>query len=325
MHIAVVGAGAVGSYFGGHLAHAGEDVVLIERGRTLEALGEHGLRIDDVKRSFIVHPVRATADANSVGEVDIVLLAVKGWQAAGAIETIRPLMGPHTCAIPLMDGVEAPDQLAAAYGKGRVAAGIAIMLGRSVEPGHIRNSLPHTSISIGELDVRGSERMVGLQVAFERAGVHAVISPDIVSARWEKLVLVGPWSAIGAVTRAPLGVLRTMPETRELLEGAMNEVVQVARASGAKPSDNVVAQSLAALDFAPDIALGNMRDILEGKPSELETEVGAVVRLGRKLGIEVPRHTFLYATLLPQERKAREQTKALPQPISEAKSPARVL
>lgn len=217
MRIAVVGAGAVGSYFGGHLAHAGEDVVFIERGRTLGALCRQGLWIDDPNRSFTVQPVRATGDPNTVGEVDMVLLAVKGWQVAAAIETIRALMGPGTCAIPLMDGVEAPDQLAAAYGKQRVAAGIAIMLGRTASPGHIRNTLAHTSISLGELDGHSSQRMVRLREAFERAGVRAVISPDIVSARWEKLVLVGPWSAIGAVTRAPLGVVRALPETRELL------------------------------------------------------------------------------------------------------------
>ncbi len=306
MRIAVVGAGPVGCYFGGHLAHAGEDVVFIERGRTLEALCRQGLRIDDVNRSFTVHPLQATGDPKTVGEVDVVLLAVKGWQVVGAIETIRPLMGPGTCVIPLMDGVEAPDQMAAAYGKERVAAGIAIMLGRPASPGHIRNTLAHTSITLGEVDGRASERMARLQEAFGRAGVRAVISSDIVSARWEKLVLGGPWSAIGAVTRAPLGVVRSLPETRELLEGAMNEVVHVARASGAKPSDDVVAQSLAALDHAPEAAIGNMRDFVEGRPSELETEVGAIVRLGRKLGVEAPRHAFLYAALLPQERKARE-------------------
>jgi hypothetical protein len=101
------------------------------------------------------------------------------------------------------------------------------MLGTTVAPGHIRNTLPGTSITFGELDSDRSERLDRLQQAFERAGVTARISPDIISARWERVMLVGPWSAISAVTRAPLGVVRSMSETRQLLEGTMREVLAV--------------------------------------------------------------------------------------------------
>ncbi len=204
-----------------------------------------------------------------------------------------------------MDGIEAPEQLATAFGKERVAAGLAITLGRSIAPGHIRNRLPHSSITIGELNGNISERIARLQRAFQRAGVTANISTDILKARWGKLVLVGPWSAIGAVTRAPLGVVRTQPETRQLLEKSMREVVTVARAFGTVLSDDVVEQSIQTLDRAPEAAIGNMRDIIDGRPSELEVEVGAIVRLARRLGVEVPCHSFLYASLSPQERKAR--------------------
>ncbi|MGE5443787.1 MAG: ketopantoate reductase family protein [Ignavibacteriales bacterium] len=317
MRIAVVGAGVVGGYFGGHLAHAGEDIVFVERGRTLQALREHGLQVESVDGNFIVRSAQATDNPKSVGAVDMVLLAVKGWQVLGAIETIRPLMGPDTFVVPLMDGVEAPDQLAAAFGKERVAGGLAVMLGRAVAPSHIRNTLPQTSISIGELDGRSSARIVRLQKAFERAGVAAKIATDILSARWEKLILVGPWSAVGAVTRAPLGVVLNIPESRQLLEGAMYEVLAVARAHGARVSDDTVKQSLAYLNQAPAAAIGNLRDIIEGRPSELETEIGAIVRLAKAVGIEVPRHVFLYASLLPQERKARGEIEF---PAAEEKS-----
>src|SRR5262245_35892448 len=122
MRIAMIGAGTVGGYFGGMLAHGGEDVTIVERGTTLKAIRDEGLHIDDVKGDFEVHP-RATDDPKSVGFVDAVLLAVKGWQVPGAIETVRPLMGPGTIVVPLMDGIEAPDQLAAAFGRDRVMGG----------------------------------------------------------------------------------------------------------------------------------------------------------------------------------------------------------
>jgi 2-dehydropantoate 2-reductase len=319
MRIAVVGVGAVGGFFGGRLARAGEDVTFVARGATFQAIREKGLRVDDVNRGFVVRPAKASDDPASVGAVEVVLLAVKGWQVAGAIETVSPLLGPDTVVVPLMDGVEAPEQLAAAFGTEHAAGGVAVMFGSVVSPGHIRNELPQTAVIIGELDGRTSDRMQRIHKAFSGAGVTAKISSDIISARWEKLLLVGPWSAIGAVTRAPLGVVRSVPETSRLLEGAMQEVVGVARACGAKLPDDALQYALSQLGRGPETAIGNMRDVLNGRPSELETEVGAVVRLARKAGIQVPIHSFLYASLLPQERRAR---RVIVFPVSKVEEPS---
>jgi 2-dehydropantoate 2-reductase len=214
MRIAMIGAGPVGGYFGGLLAHGGADVTIIERGATLKAICEQGLRIDDVNGDFEVHP-RATDDPKSVGFVDAVLLAVQGWQVPGAIETVRPLMGPSTTVIPLMDGIEAPDQLAQAFGHDRVVGELAVMYGwlSPEDTFAIR-------CRIGEFAGRRNGRVAQLRNAFERAGLTTKIAPDIECSLWQKLVMVGPWSGVGAVTRAPLGVIRSIPETREFLERA---------------------------------------------------------------------------------------------------------
>jgi 2-dehydropantoate 2-reductase len=270
----------------------------------LEAIRRQGLHIDDVKGEFEVHPP-ATDDPKSVGSVDAVLLAVGGWYVPGAIETVRPMMGPNTVVIPLMDDIEAPDQLAATFGKNRVIGGLAVMYGWVQSPGHIRNTLPDSSISIGELNGDRNGRIARLQNAFERAGVTTKVVPDIEASRWQKLIMVGPWSGIAALTRAPLGAIRRITETRELLRGAMREVATVAQAQGAVLPHDSVEQAYAWLERMPPTAMGNMQGILNGHPTELETEVGAIVRLGQKLGVDVPRHAFLYAALLPQERQAR--------------------
>jgi 2-dehydropantoate 2-reductase len=306
MRIAVVGTGVVGGYLGGKLAHAGVDVVFIARGVTLRALRDHGLRVDSVEGNFVVAHPQATDDPADLGPVDVVLLPVKGWQALEAIDTIRPLMGDDTFVVPLCDGIEVLDQLSDAFGKTRVVGGIAVMLGTSTAPGQIRNYLA-TSLTFGELDGSRSERVVQLQQTCARAGVTAEISDDIVSDRWRKLMRVGPWSAIGAVTRAPLGLVLTMPETRQLLEDTIREVLTLAQRRGANLSNDTVSQTLSWLGEAPDWAVGNMRDVIEGKPSELETEVGAIVRAGHESGVDIPRHEFLYASLLPLERKARAE------------------
>ena len=306
MRIAVVGVGGVGGYFGGRLAQAGEDVIFIARGEHLRAIQETGLRVESADGDFTIHPAQATGDPNTIGPVDVVLLAVKGWQVAEAIETMRPLMGSDTFVTPLLNGVDAPDQLAAAFGERHVAPGLCGLFGAVVGPGHIRNMMARPFITVGEFDSSGNERPERLCQAFARVGVQAMVAEDIRAALWEKLLFVGPFGGVGAVTRAPVGVMRTLPETRALLEGAMAEIYEVARARGVAVADDAVAKALALVDGSPEQATASMqRDIMAGRPSELESQVGVVVRLAREAAIAIPIHTALYASLLPQERRAR--------------------
>ncbi|HEX8983314.1 MAG TPA: 2-dehydropantoate 2-reductase [Ktedonobacterales bacterium] len=308
MRIAVVGTGAVGGYFGGRLSLAGENVVFLARGEHLRAIRESGLRVDSADGDFVVHPAQATDDAAEVGSVDVVLLAVKGWQVPGAIETMRPLIGEETFIAPLLNGVEAPDQLAAAFGDRRVIGGLCGLFGSLVGPAHIQNTQPRPWITIGELDNKHTERIERLNAVFAAAGLQTKIAPDIRVALWEKLLFVSPVGAVGAVTRAPIGVVRTISESRALLEGVMTEVFHVARAHGVHVADDVVTRTLAFWDAESGEATTSMqRDILDGRPSELETQVGAVVRAAHVIGMRAPHHEFLYASLLPQERHARDE------------------
>jgi 2-dehydropantoate 2-reductase len=306
MRIAVIGVGGVGGYFGARLAQAGEDVTFIARGETLRILQENGLLVESVDGDMLIKPVTATDDPATVGVVDSVLLAVKGWQAAEAIEAMRPLLGPDSIAIPLLNGVDAPDQLAAIYGLERVAGGLCGLFGAIVTPGHIRNGLPHPFISFGMLDGAPNERLEQLRSAYERVGVRASIAEDIRAALWEKLLFVGPFGGVGAVTRAPAGVFRSLPETRALLAGAMAEVVALALAHGSTLTDESLARAFAIVDGSPEEATASMqRDILAGRPSELESQIGVIVRRAREVSVSVPIHEMIYASLLPQERRAR--------------------
>jgi 2-dehydropantoate 2-reductase len=306
MRIAVVGSGAVGAYFGGRLALAGEDVVFLARGAHLRAIQEQGLQVESVDGDFAIRPAQATDDPAEFGPVDLVLLAVKGWQLPEAIETMGPLIGQETFVVPLLNGVEAPEQLAAAFGAHRAFGGLCGLFGSIAGPGRIRNVLPRPFVTIGELDHTISWRSEQLRQAFERAGVQVSIAADIHVGLWEKLLFVGPFGGVGAVTRAPVGVLRSQTETRSLLEGAMREVFVVARARGVQVGEKAIEQALAGIDLSPEQATASMqRDIMAGRPSELESQIGVVVRLAHVAGVEAPLHTFLYASLLPQERKAR--------------------
>jgi 2-dehydropantoate 2-reductase len=306
MRIAVFGAGGVGGYFGGRLAKAGEDAVFIARGAHLRALQTSGLRVDDTLGDFVLPHVNATDDPAQVGAVDAVLLAVKGWQTAEAVQALRPLVGPETFVVPLLNGVEAADELSAAFGARHVVGGLCGVYGSLVGPGHIRNTAPIAFVTIGELDNTPSERVERLRQAFERAGVTISVAPNILVALWEKLLFVEPFGSVGAVTRAPADVMRALPETRALLEQAMREIQTVAGGRGVVVEESAIARAFMMIDGSPPGSTTSMqRDIVAGRPSELTSQTGAVVRLGRAAGVETPLHTFLYASLLPQEQRAR--------------------
>lgn len=309
MRIAVFGAGAVGGYFGGRLAQAGEDVVLIARGEHLRAMQKSGLRVDSIKGNFAVDPVQATDDPTEIGAVDAVIVGVKAWQVPQAAREMAPIIRPETFVVPLENGVEAPSQLAEVLGEEHVLGGLCRIISSVVEPGRIRHAGIEPYVAFGELDGRRSERAERLRRAFENAdGVAAEIPSDIRVAMWEKFLFIAALSGVGAVTRAPVGVLRSLPETRRMLERAMHEIVAVAHGRGIALPQETVSETMAFIDGLPPEGTASMqRDIMAGRPSELEAQNGAVARLGQEAGIETPVHAFIYQSLLPQELQARGQ------------------
>jgi 2-dehydropantoate 2-reductase len=308
MRIAIFGTGGAGGYFGARLARSGEDVVFIARGKHLEAIRSNGLRVDAREGEIVIQPAQATDRPGEVGAVDAVLLGVKAWQVPEAAEAMRPLIGPATFVVPLQNGVEAPAQLVAALGAEHVLGGLCGTLSWLTGPGRIRSIGGVHFVKFGELDNRPSERAGRLGRAFDRAGVDVEIPSDIERALWEKFLFVVSLGGVGAVTRAPVGVLRSVPETRRMLEQCMNEILAVARARRVALSDTVIVEKLALVDsLDPSGTTSLHRDLAEGRPSELEAWNGAVARLGREAGVATPLHEFIYRSLLPRELRARGQ------------------
>jgi 2-dehydropantoate 2-reductase len=306
MRVAVFGTGGVGGFFGGKLAAAGESVTFIARGDHLRAIVSDGLRIDTPDGELLIRPDGATDDPVSVGPVDVVLVGVKAWQLEEAAKAVRPMVGPATMVVPLQNGVEARQQLATMLGEARVISGLCGTFSWITGPGRIRNIGSINLIRFGEIDNRKSNRVEKLEQAFERSGVTVEVPNDIEKALWDKFLLITSFGGIGAVTRAPIGVIRTVPETRQLLRDCVAEVVAVARARKVALADTAVADTMAFLDkFAPEGTTSMQRDITQGRKSELEAWNGAVVRLGREAGVPTPLNAFIYHALLPLERRAR--------------------
>ncbi|MEA2240041.1 MAG: 2-dehydropantoate 2-reductase [Thermoanaerobaculia bacterium] len=308
MRIAVVGVGGVGGYFGGKLADGGAEVVFIARGATLDALRTTGLRVDSIKGDFIVEHPNVTDDPATAGNVDAVFITVKSWRVPAAAELIRPMIGDDTIAVPLENGIDAPEQLASVIGREHVLGGLCGIVSFIAAPGHIRHVGADPFLMFGELDNHVSKRAERLRDACLSAGVQASIPPDIHHALWSKFVFIAPMSGIGAATRAPVGVWRTMLETRALAASAIREIVSVALAYGVDlGGESAVDRTLARFDgLPPDATSSLQRDLMEGRRSELDAQLGAVVRLGLAAGVTTPVCETLLALLLPQELASRE-------------------
>lgn len=308
MRIAVIGAGGVGGYFGGKLADGGADVVFIVRGATLKAMRTNGLRVDSIKGDFVIEHPKATDDPASVGNVDAIFVTVKTWQIEEAANQLKPMLADDTMVVPLENGIDAPDQLASILGREHVLGGLCGIVSFIASPGHIRHIGADPFIMFGELDNRPTPRVERLRDECLRAGVQADIPSDIHHALWSKFVFIAAMSGIGAATRVPIGVWRAMPEPRDLAMRAIREIVAVALARGIDlGGDAAIDRTLARFDGLPPESTSSLqRDIIDGKPSELDAQLGAVVRLGLQTNIPTPVCETLLGLLLPQERNVRK-------------------
>ncbi|HEV2835232.1 MAG TPA: 2-dehydropantoate 2-reductase [Pyrinomonadaceae bacterium] len=308
MRIVVFGTGGVGGYFGGRLAQAGEDVTFIARGDHLQAIKTAGLKVDSPNNNFVIHPAKATDDVGAVGETDLVILGVKAWQVPEAARAIKPIAGLHTTVLPLQNGVDAVPQLVAVLGTGNVIGGLCKIVSFVVEPGHIRHAGFTPSTVIGELDNRQTPRIARIEQTFKAADLEITVAKDIQVALWMKFLFIASFSGVGAVANAPAEVIRTDPKWRAQMLAAMEEIYALAHAYEIDLPSDSIDTVMASVDALPEDATSSMqRDIAAGKPSELESQNGAIVRMARERGVAVPTHELIYQTLKPLEEKARAE------------------
>ncbi len=306
MKIAVFGAGGVGGYFGGRLAQAGHDVTFIARGKHLGAIKNGGLRVESINGDFIIPQAKATDDPSGIGEMDLVLVSVKAWQVLDAAHAIKPMIGGTSTVLPLENGIEAAAELAVVLGSQHIVGGLCKIISYIGEPGLIRHVGAKPYIAVGELDGSDSPRVGEICDAFDSAGVSIEKMDNIQAAIWEKFLFIASWSGVGAVTRAPVGAIRTYQPTRELLARSMKEITRLAIAQGVVLPDDVIEKNVNFIDSLPPESTTSMqRDIQDGRPSELEAQCGAVVRLGEQHNIATPVNSFIYHSLSLMERVVR--------------------
>jgi 2-dehydropantoate 2-reductase len=300
MRIAVIGAGGVGGAFGVALAKAGGDVTFVARGAHLAAMRTSGLRVLGPRGDVHLSPTQATDEPASIGTVDLVLFCVKLWDVESAGAAIRPLVGPNTAVIPLQNGIDASERLIPILGKDAVMGGVAQISATIAEPGVLRQTGTFMRMVFGELDGRPSQRGAAFHSLCQSAGFDSLNSDEILTALWEKFVLLATNSSVVALTRLPVGKLRDDPVVFALFEKGVAEVAAVGRARGVRLPADIETKTLQNTRNAPPELLPSMAvDLLRGNRLELPWLGGKVVALGRELGVPTPTHEVMYAALKP--------------------------
>lgn len=300
MRIAVLGSGGVGGYYGALLAQCGHDVTFLARGRHLQAIQEHGLRIESVHGDFQIRPTQATDDPARVGAVDLVLFTVKSYDLQATAQSAHPLFGPGTTALPLLNGLDAADRLSAIFGTETVLAGLTHISSSIAEPGVIRQVSKVRRITFGEQNGRITPRAERIRDVLSSSGIQVVLTPTVQTALWEKFIFIASISGICCLARQPIGPILGTPESRKLFVDALREVEAVGRARRvALPSDIVDRTLELAAGFAPETKPSLLVDLEAGRRLELEAMSGTVVRYGSSASVPTPIHSMIYAALKP--------------------------
>ena len=250
MKIAVMGTGGVGGYFGGLLARAGHEVTFVARGPHLQAIRERGLRVESANDGNFAVQGNAVEDTSAVGEQELVLFTVKMYDNGGAIESVKPLMGPDSLTLTLQNGIDNGQQLVDALGKERVLIGSCYMEGRIKEPGVVTQGGPGMA-AFGELEPGITERCEKLLAVFREANWRVELQENMPGMLWKKFSYLAGSAAVGAATRTVFGEMRSVPETRAIIQGAIEEILAVGRASGAPIMEDSLEWCMTSLDNFP--------------------------------------------------------------------------
>jgi len=299
MRIVVMGSGGTGGYFGAKLARAGEDVTFVARGAHLESIRAQGLRVRSAVEGEWAVKAPAVATLDGQPPADMVLFCVKSFDTESAAMVVTPVIGPDTGVLSIQNGVDNEDKLGGILGARHVLGGMAQVFTTIDGPGVIRH-VQLGRIVFGEMDGRDTERARAFLAACQRAEIPAEISGHVARTLWEKYVFLTAHAGMTALTRCPAGVLRRLPETRLMYRRLLEEMVELARASGVVLADGFVEQSCKLLDGMAENFYSSLHfDLTHGKRLELEALHGHAVRLGERHGIPVPTLFAVYAALLP--------------------------
>ncbi len=307
MHTVIIGVGGVGGYFGGKISQSNQKVTLIARGKHLEAIIQNGLQVKSIDGDFVTRPFLATNTIDEVEKADLILICTKSWQVPEAAELIKPILKDETIVIPLQNGADNAEKLLSVIDAKHVLGGLCKIYSKIEAPGVISHFGHAPEVVFGETDKRITDRLHKVKEVFDKAGFNNTISKDIYVDIWSKFMFIATVSGLGALTKATIGEMYENPRIKKILEQTATEIYEVGKAKGVALPKDLVDRIMFFIGKQPYDSTGStQRDIIEGRPSELDNFNGFIVKEGKKLGVLTPANNFVYSCLQPMEAKARK-------------------
>lgn len=303
MKILVVGAGAIGGYFGGRLLEKGEDVTFLVRERRKRQLEETGLNIESINGDVRLMPKLITKEEHTE-EFDIVLVSTKSYQLQAAIDDLRPFVKEGTMVLPLLNGIAHIDALVEAFGEEAVLGGLCFIESTLDEKGIIVQASSMNQLVYGERNGKKSERINRLKEVFEGTKADIVLSSNINQEMWHKYFFITAMSGITSMMASPIGPIRELETGQRTIAAFMEELAAIMKRIGAPIKDNIVEEQLAKLNMmAHGMKTSMQRDMEKAQPIEADHLQGYLWKKGKEAKVETPILETIYTKLLLYQKK----------------------
>lgn len=307
MKILVYGTGGVGGYFGARLAESGNKVSFIARGEHLRAIKKSGLQLESINGNITVNPELVTSDINEVETPDLILLGVKSWQLPEVASELKKIISRDTIVLPLQNGADNYEKLTEILPKNNVLAGLCFIVSYIEKPGKIKHASFEPRIVFGEADNSRSERISMVSTLFLEAKIDFLNPENIQLEIWKKFLFICTISGIGGLMRVSIDKIRNSAYLLDLMKQTSGEIRSVANAKGIPLNDEHIEKAFQIIENQPQgTTASTQRDIMEGKPSEIENFNGYIVTEGERLRIKTPVNKMIYECLKPMEEQARK-------------------
>jgi 2-dehydropantoate 2-reductase len=302
MKIAVMGAGAVGCYYGAKLAQHGHDVVLIGRPQHVRAINKNGLHFESGGLGTMV-ALAASIDPSAVAGADIVLFCVKSTDTASAGAAIAPHLGENTVVMSLQNGVDNAERLSAIIERPVVPTVVYVGAGMAGD-GHVAH------FGRGDLVIGPDDASDMIAQTMRVAGIPVDVSENVQGALWAKMILNCAYNALSAVSRLPYGTLAKGDGVMTVIENVVAECLSIAGAQGVAVPGNVGEAVAGIIKTMPAQYSSTAQDLMRGKPSEIDYLNGYIVRKGGELGLPTPANQVLYTMVKLLEMRANQKIDA---------------
>ncbi|MFZ3580298.1 ketopantoate reductase family protein [Virgibacillus sp. DJP39] len=304
MNVVIIGAGALGAYFGGRLLEGGENVTFLVREKRARQIEEHGMKITSPKGDYHIDNPRVETDVTQIGDVDLVLVSVKGYHVQGTMDSLKVLTNKEAYVLPVLNGIEHVSLLQERLGKDFVLGGLSFIIATLNEAGHVIHSSDFDNLIFGPLQPNQKNICHDLENALKKTTVMERNTENILAELWKKYTFITAFSGVTTATNLPIGPIREEQDTFRIAEMILHEMKDLAKAYNVEVKDKEIEAAIKKLRALPAEATSSMhQDRRKGLMLEVDHLHGGAIRLAKAVGVQMPYTEAVHGLIKPFENR----------------------